>query len=287
MAKLVAVLVNYNSDGELRRALESIAREAGSEWEGVVVDNASIDGSERVALDFPAVRLLKNGENVGFGRGVNQAIAATTSDYVLVMNPDCQLSVGALTPLIALLDADATCAVAAPQILDPDGTPQGNARGDPDMLTGLFGRTSALRRMLSGLSVARRNVVPATTRRQDGQDAAITVDWVSGACMLVRRSAVVAVGGFDERYFMYWEDADLCRRLRQHGSIVCYVPAVTAVHRVGQSSRTARAASIRAFHDSANLYYSTHVAPGALNPKRWLARALLSIRCWWKLRTSS
>jgi GT2 family glycosyltransferase len=264
----------------LRRALESIAREAGGYWEGVVVDNASVDGSERAALDFPAVRLLQNRENVGFGRGVNQAIAATAPDYVLVMNPDCQLSAGALTPLIALLDADATCAIAAPQILDPDGTPQGNARGDPDMLTGLFGRTSALRRTLSGLSVSRRNVVPATTH-----EAATTVDWVSGACMLVRRSAFMAVGGFDERYFMYWEDADLCRRLRQQGSRVCYVPGVTAVHCVGQSSRTARAASIRAFHDSAYLYYSTHVAPGALNPKRWLARAILTARCWWKLRT--
>ena len=280
MARLAAVLVNYNSDGELRRALESIAREARGHWEGVVVDNASLDGSERAALDFPAVRLLKNRENVGFGRGVNQGIAASTSDYVLVMNPDCQLSAGALAPLMALLDADGTCAVAAPQILDPDGSPQGNARGDPDMFTGLFGRTSALRRSLSGLSVARRNVVNATNH-----DAAITVDWVSGACMLMRRSAVMAIGGFDERYFMYWEDADLCRRLRQHGSIVCYVPAVTAVHRVGQSSRTARAASIRAFHDSAYLYYSTHVAAGALSPKRWFARALLSARCWWKLRS--
>ena len=103
----------------------------------------------------------------------------------------------------------------------------------------------------------------------------------------MRRSAVGAVGGFDERYFMYWEDADLCRRLRQQGSIVCYLPAATAVHRVGHSSRTARATSIRAFHDSAYLYYSTHVAPGALNPKRWIARALLAARCWWKLRTRS
>ena len=282
MTRLAAALVNYNSDDELKRALESIAREADGRWEGVVVDNGSTDGSEQSVLDFPAVRLIKNRENVGFGRGVNQAMTASTAEYVLVMNPDCQLSAGALTPLIAVLDADATCAVVAPQILNPDGTPQGNARGDPDMLTGLFGRTSPLRRTLSGLDVARRNVITSTTN-----SAAVTVDWVSGACMLVRRSAVGAVGGFDERYFMYWEDADLCRRLRQQGSIVCYLPAATAVHRVGHSSRTARAASIRAFHDSAYLYYSTHVAPGALNPKRWIARALLAARCWWKLRTRS
>ena len=292
MTSLVAVLVNYNSEDELKRALDSIAREAVGRWEGVVVDNGSTDGSEQAALEFPAVRLMKNRENVGFGRGVNQAMTASTAEYVLVMNPDCQLSAGALTPLMAVLDADAACAIVAPRVLDPDGTPQGNARGDPDMLTGLFGRTSQLRRMFSGLDVARRNVVTDTTRHQDErhqdkQGGAVTVDWVSGACMLVRRSAIAAVGGFDERYFMYWEDADLCRRLRQHGSTVCYVPAATAVHRVGHSSRTARAASIRAFHDSAYLYYSTHVAPGALNPKRWIARALLAARCWWKLRTGT
>jgi GT2 family glycosyltransferase len=276
---LSAVLVNYNSGAELRRALESIDREAAGSWEGIVVDNASTDGSERTVGEFSSARLLRNPKNVGFGRGVNQAVAACTADRILIMNPDCQLMAGALPPLMAVLDADPRCAVAAPRILDPDGSPQGNARGDPDMLTGLFGRTSTLRRSLSGLEVARRNVVTA--------DAPSNVDWVSGACMLVRREALAAVGGFDERYFMYWEDADLCRRLRDRGYTIRYVPGSTAVHQVGHSSRTARAASIRAFHDSAYLYYATHVAPGALNPKRWIAQALLGARRWWKLRSVS
>jgi GT2 family glycosyltransferase len=125
--------------------------------------------------------------------------------------------------------------------------------------------------------VSRRNVL------SNGQSA--TVDWVSGACMLVRRAAFDEVGGFDARYFLYWEDADLCRRLRARGHEIRYVPAATAVHRVGHSSKTARAASIKAFHESAYLYYSTHVAPGALNPKRALARMLLAARCWWRLRS--
>jgi len=274
-----AVLVNYNSGGELRRALESIERESAGPWEGVVVDNASTDGSERAAVECESTQLLRNRENVGFGRGVNQGVAACTADRILIMNPDCQLATGALPPLMAVLDADPRCAIAAPRILDPDGSAQGNARGDPDMLTGLFGRTSTLRRSLSGLDVARRNVITA--------DAPTEVDWVSGACMLVRRDALASVGGFDERYFMYWEDADLCRRLRDRGYTILYVPGSSAVHQVGQSSRTARASSIRAFHDSAYLYYATHVAPGALNPKRWIAHALLGARCWWKLRSSS
>jgi N-acetylglucosaminyl-diphospho-decaprenol L-rhamnosyltransferase len=281
MATFAAVLVNYNSGPELRRALESIEREAGSSWEGVVVDNASTDGSERAALEFGSVRLLLNHENVGFGRGINQAISACTAGRVLVMNPDCQLGAGSLAPLAAVLDADPRCAVAAPRILDPDGTPQGNARGDPDMFTGLFGRASTLRRALPGLEVSRRNVITGPASEES-----VTVDWVSGACLLARREALAAVGGFDERYFMYWEDADLCRRLRRRGFTVRLVPAASAVHRVGQSSRSARASSIRAFHDSAYLYYATHVAPGTLNPRRWIARGLLTVRCWWKLRSS-
>ena len=274
---LSAVLVNYNSGAELRRALESIDREATGSWEGIIVDNASTDGSERSAALFASARLLRNHENVGFGKGVNQGVAASTADRILIMNPDCRLMTGALPPLMAALEGDPRCAVAAPRVLDPDGSPQGNARGDPDMFTGLFGRTSTLRRSLSGLEVARRNVVSA--------DTPADVDWVSGACMLVRREALAAVGGFDERYFMYWEDADLCRRLRDRGYTIRYVPGATAIHQVGQSSRTARASSIRAFHHSAYLYYATHVAPGALNPKRWIAHALLGARCWWKLRS--
>jgi GT2 family glycosyltransferase len=102
--------------------------------------------------------------------------------------------------------------------------------------------------------------------------------------MLIRREAFASVGGFDERYFLYWEDADLCRRLRARGYHVRYLPGADVVHRVGQSSRTARADSIRAFHASAYRYYTTHVAPAALNPKRLVARVLLTARCWLALR---
>ena len=101
--------------------------------------------------------------------------------------------------------------------------------------------------------------------------------------MLARREALDAVGGFDERFFLYWEDADLCRRLRARGYHVRYVPGATAIHRVGQSSRTARASAIRAFHESAYLYYATHVAPARSIPSAPLARAILPARCWLQL----
>jgi len=284
--ELTAILVNYNAGDELRTALASIAAEmAGRAWDGFVVDNASVDGSAAIAQEFrPEVTLVANRENVGFGRAVNQALARARAPLVLIMNPDCRLQPGAVAALSGELARHAQCAMTGPRILNPDGSVQGSARGDPDMLTGLFGRSAALRRRLPWLPVARRNVVDETVAEAD---PAVVVDWLSGACVLARRDALAAVGGFDERYFLYWEDADLCRRLRARGAHVRYVPAATAVHRVGHSSRTARAASLRAFHQSAYLYYATHVAPGAFNPKRPLARTLLAVRCWWLLRAAS
>ena len=281
---IAAVLVNYNAGDELRHALQSIVEAMGrTPWEAVVVDNASTDGSAAIATEFaPVVRLLRNAENVGFARGVNQGIAATRAPGVLIMNPDCRLDRTAVNTLLAELNAHPACAIAGPRILNPDGSVQGSARGDPNMWTGMFGRTGALRRALPWLPIARRNVV--TGAAEDGREPSVAVDWVSGACMLARREALEAVGGFDERYFMYWEDADLCRRLRARGFHVRYVPAAVAVHNVGHSSRTAQAASIRAFHASAYLYYATHVAPGAWNPKRLIARVLLAGRCRWRLR---
>ena len=287
MAEIAAILVNYNAGPELRRALQSIADElAGRRWEAVVLDNASVDGSGAIAEEFaPNVRLLRNVHNVGFGRGINQGMVATTAPVVLIMNPDCRLVAGALPALEDELGMHRECAIVGPRILDPDGSVQGSARGDPDMLTGLFGRTTMLRKVLPWLSVSRRNVVSDEAIRT--RQVSVSVDWVSGACMLVRRDAFEKAHGFDERYFLYWEDADLCRRLRAFGYHVRYVPGATVIHRVGHSSRGVRASAIRAFHDSAYLYYSTHVARGALHPKRLVARALLSARCWLHLRTNT
>ena len=280
-----AVLVNYNAGPELGKALQSIASELSAcEWEAIVVDNASSDGSVSIVSSFgPRVRLLANAVNVGFSRGVNQGVAASAGRVLLIMNPDCRLVAGAFAYMRRELERSPGVAIVGPRILDPDGSVQGSARGDPDMFTGFFGRTTRLRRFLPDLSVSRRNVVTdAAVRHAD----AVTVDWVSGACMVVRREAFDEVRGFDERYFLYWEDADLCRRLRARGYKIRYVPTATAVHRVGQSSRKARKAAIRAFHESAYLYYATHVAPESA-PKRVVARILLTARSWVHLRRSA
>ena len=245
-------------------------------WEAVIVDNASSDDSSAAVAQFaPQARVLRNEQNLGFARGVNQGLAATSAPVVLIINPDCCLGAGAFVSLLHELDRSPAHAIVGPRILNPDGSAQGSARGDPDMLTGLFGRTTVARRLLPNLAASRRNVVVDSG---GSEGPSLTVDWLSGACILARRDVLVQVKGFDERYFLYWEDADLCRRVRALGYQVRYVPTATAIHRVGHSSRDGRAAAVRAFHESAYLYYAIHVAPHAL-PKRLLARLLLALRC--------
>ena len=284
--QVTAVLVNYNAGPELRRALQSIAAEmSGQPWEAFVIDNASSDGSGAIVEEFaPQARLVANQENVGFARGINQGLRAASAPRVLIMNPDCRLVAGSMAALQAALDAHPSCAIVGPRILNPDGSVQGSARGDPNMFTGLFGRTTLLRRLLPMLSVSKRNVVSAEPAGSDGET--VVVDWLSGACMLARRDALEKVNGFDERYFLYWEDADLCRRLRDAGYQVRYLPGATAIHIVAHSSQRAQSVAIRAFHESAYLYYSTHVAQRRLLT-RIVARGLLKARCYIRLRSAS
>ena len=282
MTDLSIVIVNFNAGdalGDTLRSLDSGLAEFA--WEAVIVDNASTDGSDRVAEQAgPRVRLIRQDRNVGFARGVNAGLAATTAPFVLVQNPDCALRPGAVGVLKRALDAHRDTAVAGPRILNPDGTIQESARGDPNLLTGLFGRTTVLSRLAPNLGAVRRNLA-ARRAIEDGVDSAL-VDWISGACMLARREALNAVGGFDERYFLYWEDADLCRRLRSAGWTARYVPGAVVVHRVGGSSQSVRRLAIRAFHQSAYRYYVTHVVPQPWHPGRLVAWAILSTRSAFK-----
>jgi GT2 family glycosyltransferase len=277
------IIVNFNSGSYLAACLESIAAYAPLA-QTIVIDNASSDRSELAAdTGQPRVALVRNATNVGFARGVNQALTRATGDLVLLLNPDCRLLAGAVDLLQTELTAHPECAIIAPQILNDDGTSQGNVRGDPTMMTGLFGRTTVLSRLFPRSALARRNVRMDSGR--DSEQWSFEADWVSGACMLARRRSLEAVGGFDERYFMYWEDADLCRRLRARGQTVRCLPTARVTHVAGQSSRNARELSTRAFHESAFRYYSTHVTSSPV--LRAAAWTLLQIRLRWKLRFTS
>ena len=277
MSSSVVIVINFNSGRHLERCLDSIRADA-PQAPVIVIDNASTDASQRPAEGSNTrVRLVANTVNVGFAKAVNQAIALSDEPYILLLNPDCALEPGALEGLAAELDRFPECAIVGPRILDADGGVQGSVRGDPNLLTGLFGRSSSLTRMFPRSGLALRNVpTPVSDERRQA-------DWVSGACMLCRRTALDQVQGFDERYFLYWEDADLCKRLRAKGFTIRHVPGSRVRHIGGQSSRTARRLAIRAFHRSAYLYYATHVARTPV--VRGLAWLMLQARCQLMLMT--
>jgi GT2 family glycosyltransferase len=256
-ARVAVVIVNYQSYDELHGCLSSIERACGS-VSVVVVDHASRrDAADRLSQGFPNVQLRRVASNDGFAAGVNNGARATSSQFILLINPDCVLEPEAACRLADWLERNPDVAVAGPRIRNADGTVQPSARRFPDLTTAVAGRSSWLTRVLPGNPISRRNL-PA----RDPADATpLEVDWVSGACMCVRRDAFDAVGGLDEGFFLYWEDADFCRRLKHAGWRTMYVPTAGAVHVGGRSSRHAADAALEAFHQSALRLYRKHAGP--------------------------
>jgi len=282
MSAVTVIVVNFNAGTRLRTCLEAAAADLGARnWTAIVVDNASSDGSPRTIEGLPRVRVVLNAENRGFGAAANQAAAMTDAPLLWLLNPDCLVEPGAVTRLETVLEAHPDCAIAAPQLLNADGSIQASARGAPTAWTGLFGRHGLLAKMFPDSAMANRNL-RAGELSASGAESAV-VDWVMGAAMLVRRDAFRAAGGFDERYFLYWEDADLCRRLSHRGLTTRYVPGARVWHPGGVSAGTSRAFATRAFHRSAYLYYSTHVVPSPWHPMSWFAKIALGLRAWWRV----
>ncbi|MBI5711023.1 MAG: glycosyltransferase family 2 protein [Candidatus Eisenbacteria bacterium] len=252
---LAVVIVNYKSRDQVLECLTSLAAGAGDlAVETVVVDNDSRDGTpEALAALRPGVRVLVNGANLGYARAVNQGLAATTAPFVMAMNPDCDVRPGAPAALLVHLRAHPRTAVVGPKVLNSDGTLEYSARSFPDHLTFLFNRYSLLTRLFPRNRFSRRYLLT------DWDHASVReVDWVSGACMMVRRGAIAEVGGMDERFFMFNEDVDWCRRMKLAGWAVAYVPDAVVVHHIGASRSRVAARVIVARHLGMIHYFHKH-----------------------------
>ncbi len=260
-ARLAVVIVNYQSYDELRTCLNSLGGTCAT-IPVVVVDHASDETSaDELSRCFPAVRLLREPGNAGFAAGVNAGARETEAPFLLLLNPDCTVESDTCCRLVEWMEQHPDVAVAGPRIRNADGTVQPSARRFPDLTTAIAGRSSWLTRIFPANSLSKRNL-PA---RDGSLASAVEVDWVSGACMIVRRQAFEAVGGMDEGFFLYWEDADFCRRLKHAGWRTMYCPAVGATHIGGRSSRHAADASLEAFHNSAFRLFRKHTSlPGQL-----------------------
>ncbi|HZP31490.1 MAG TPA: glycosyltransferase family 2 protein [Acidimicrobiia bacterium] len=230
-ARWSAVVVNYESGAALCACVESLLADtsAGGPPDVVVVDNGSRDGSiARLERRCPAARVVDPGANVGYAGGANAGIAVTTTPVVAVCNPDLVVRPGTAAALIARFD-DPGVAAAGPRIRNPDGSTYPSARSVPS-------HVDAVGHGLFGLLWPAN---PFSTRyRQLDADPSVArdVDWVSGAAIWLRRDALDAVGGWDDGYFMYVEDVDLCWRLGRAGWRIVYEPGGEVEHAQGLST---------------------------------------------------
>ena len=226
---VVAIVVSYNSRRHLEVCLDSL-RDDGVQ-SIVVVDNGSTDGSPESAVDAGAV-LVRSPGNVGYGRAANLGAGrppASEARYLLICNPDLEVQPGALAVLARALDSDAALGAVGPRLCNTDGSLYPSARTFPDLV-------DAMGHGLLGL-VAPHNPFTRRYRLLDWDHSEpASVDWVSGACFLVRREAWDSVAGFDPSYFMYMEDVDLCWRLRRAGWQIGYEPAAEVIHTQGVSA---------------------------------------------------
>lgn len=230
MVDLSIIIVNWNGGDDLLYCLESLYTHglAGT-MEVVVVDNGSEDGSpELVRRVFPQMILIKAGANLGFAKAANLGWRRAQAEYVLFLNPDTLVPAGALDQALAYLRAHPAVGMVGVKLLNPDGSLQVSCWNFLSLSTLLL--DNLLRLPLMPRSLAGRYLYRLWNHGETRE-----VDWITGAFLLCRRSVLEGVGGFDEDYFMYCEDMDLCYRVRRRGYLVVYYPAASIMHHGNRS----------------------------------------------------
>ncbi|MGE0454177.1 MAG: glycosyltransferase family 2 protein [Vicinamibacteria bacterium] len=268
-AQVAVVVVTHDSAQELPRSLGSLA-DCALPLEVVVFDNASRDGSADVARRLrPGARVIECPDNLGFGAANNRAFAESTASLLLLLNPDAELRTGALEALATALALRPELAAVGPVTRNTDGSLQ-LSFGEDLTLASEWRRRRLERACRAGAPWAL-----AEAERRAASEA--EPFWISGSCLLARREALAQVGGFDEAFFLYEEDVDLCARLRAAGWRIGFRPEAEVVHHRGRSVGRVPARASLEYHRSHLLYYRKHRGPlERLALRAWLAtRALL------------
>jgi len=227
------ITVNYKTPHHIRHLLKGV-EEAEFEfpYEYILVDNNS--GDETISMvhqRYPWVRTIESKANVGYGAGNNLALNEARGKYLLLCNPDLTIFPGEVEAWIEWMEARTDVAISGPRILNPDGTDQESCYRFPSIVTPVFRRT-----ILGRLPIAKKSINHYTMKEMD-RAVEQDVDWVLGAAMLIRRDALEKIGAFDERFFMYFEEADICRRAWTQGFRVSYTPVARFMHYHARESR--------------------------------------------------
>ena len=230
------IVVNWNVADSLARCLASIRATKYPNLEIIVIDNAS-----STPIHPKKVKFIQNKTNVGVPRAWNQGLERATGDYILILNPDTLLPKDFFTKAIAYLKSHSDVGVLGPKFLDPDGTPQGSVFPEPSII-------SAIREYWLGQKGLTQKYIPTGSQP-------VAVNAISGACMFLSKRTIVKIGKFTEKVFIYYEDMDYCRRLRQAGMKIIFHPGITIVHEHGQSSAKSGGAAQK-YHAAASLWYN-------------------------------
>ena len=249
------IIVNYNSTDHVINCIRSIISHIKiCDVNIIVSDNNSDDGPERIKQAFEDVWLIKNSRNIGFSKANNIAISLCQSPYLIVLNPDTVVMEGFFDNILDFIAKNKKFGIIGPKIYERDQSIQGSARSFPTLLTFLFGRRSPLTRLYPNNTITKKNILNI----QFNGDGPLEVDWVSGACMVMRRKIIKELGCFDENFFLYWEDADLCKRVKEAGWCIAYYPGAEIIHFTGKSSDTIPYFAIYHFHKSCYYLYRKH-----------------------------
>jgi len=275
--ELDIIIVNYNSTDYLLDCLGSIYKSLeGHSVKIFVADNASSDNIDRIVIEFPDVLLLKNKQNLGYAKAVNECLSLSSAPFVSIMNPDILINKGCFQSILSFMRIKNDIAIVGPKILDGNNSIQGSARAFPTPLTAIFGRSSILTKILPNNRISSKNILTGTAV----DNRSLDVDWVSGAFMFVRRKAINQIGPMDDRFFMYWEDADWCKRMSKAGWRIVYYPLASVIHYAGCSSERSLMKSLFEFHKSAYYFYCKHHDFSETNQFLWKSLCLwgLSLR---------
>ena len=276
------ITVSYNSSAQLADLLASAVKSVATPRQITVVDNNSADIKTTEALtEKLGVNLLKLGKNVGYGSAVNKAVPVLPADLttLLVCNPDSELNAEAVISL-SMAVQDKNVGVAGPRIYNEDGSVYPSARSIPSIRNGV-GHALFANIWLSN------PWTKSYLSEAHLQNSTVSTGWVSGACLAIRRELFTEVGGFDDNYFMYFEDVDLGYRLGKRGLTNLYVPEVSITHIGGESTKAIKKTMLRIHHESAMHFIQVKYKGILWAPVRGVIRVGLALRFWLQARKAT
>lgn len=252
--KVSFIIVDYNAFVPLQRLMDTIREKTKDiSYEIIIVDNSKDTKESFFQKNYPDIKYILNNKNLGFGKAANIGINNSAGRYVLLLNPDTRLKNNMALLLAQFLDHHPNVGIVGGKILNDDGSLQFSCRSFPSYKTAFFNRYSLLTRMFPKNRYSITYINPINSHNETAE-----VDWLSGSCMMVRKQALETVGLFDENFFMYCEDVDICHRMKLLGWKVVYSPEAVIYHSIGKSSAQNKVKAIRERHKSMWTYYKKY-----------------------------